>query len=134
MVWFLKEEERRTERVSHGQTRMVWLLRERERESPRESPIPNLDGVVLETALVGVGAATDGTLVLFVGCLLDVVLVVPHMVVEIGHLSKSPVTTIKTTAVRLLPYNVSDNKYRDRHHRSYIKQSFGNHLIKLKIV
>lgn len=109
-------------------------MRERERESPRESPIPNLDGVVLETALVGVGAATDGTLVLFVGCLLDVVLVVPHMVVEIGHLSKSPVTTIKTTAVRLLPYNVSDNKYRDRHHRSYIKQSFGNHLIKLKIV
>lgn len=63
----------------------------------------HLDGVVLEATLVGVSAATDGTLVLFVGCLLDVVLVVPHVVVEIGHLSKCPVTTIKTTAVRLLP-------------------------------
>lgn len=63
----------------------------------------HLDGVVLEAALVGVSAATDGALVLFVGCLLDVVLMVPHVVVEIGHLSKRPVTTIKTTAVRLLP-------------------------------
>lgn len=93
--------------------------RERERGGERRGEYcsPNLDGVVLEAALVGVGAATDGTLVLFVGCLLDVVLVVPHVVVEIGHLSKCPVTTIKTTAVRLLPYNVSDNKYRDRHHK-----------------
>lgn len=102
---------------------MVRFLRERgkERKKGRERGgeycSPNLDGVVLEAALVGVGAATDGTLVLFVGCLLDVVLMVPHVVVEIGHLRKCPVTTIKTTAVRLLPYNVSDNKYRDRHHK-----------------
>lgn len=108
MVRFLRE--RGEEREKEGE-------RERKRERGGEYCSPNLDGVVLEAALVGVGAATDGTLVLFVGCLLDVVLVVPHVVVEIGHLSKCPVTTIKTTAVRLLPYNVSDNKYRDRHHK-----------------
>ena len=68
--------------------------------------------MVFEAAFIGVRPATDGALVLFVRGFLDVVFVVSHVVVEVGHLSKGAVTTIKTTSIGLLTFNMTHQKYK----------------------